>query len=364
MPKRIVQEFRIDEISGVDSPAQEGARVAIMKRAEALVETPPIGKGMGDLADLLTGEEDGHQHGVNVDRYEDKSTFRVTAAIAPDADHSHDHPIARSSDGQYVLGMVAGHTHEIDQESMSRAVLALMTKSEGDETMTDEAHKGANVQPTLEELQAQLTRAHAVVGLTSEERSHFDALPEEARTAFLAKSASDRGNEMKAVAKADPANDPVVYKTADGVALRKSAGEALIEMAKRTDAIAKENADLRAEREQNALEKRAEAEIPHLPGDVKAHAVMLKAIDGIEDDAQRETARKALKVADAAMSAAFKANGHGGQPPPGTADDALDGLAKAQAKEHGGSYEAAYADVLKSAEGRALYAETLNREVK
>ena len=364
MPKRIVQEFRIDEISGVDSPAQEGARVAIMKRAARSLKRSPIEKGMGDLADLLTSEVDGHQHGIKVDRYEDEVTFRVTAAVAPDADHSHDHPIARSSDGQYVLGMVAGHTHAIDQEAMTRAVLALMTKREGDDTMTDEAHKGADVQPTLEELQAQLTRAHAVVALTGEERSHFDALPEEARTAFLAKSASDRGNEMKAVAKAEVEHDPVVYTTDDGVALRKSAGEALIEMAKRTDAIAKENADLRAEREQNALEKRAEAEIPHLPGDVTAHAAMLKAIDGIENDVHREAASNALKAADAAMSAAFKSNGHVGQPPPGTADDALDRLAKAQAKEHGESYEAAYADVLKSAEGRALYAETLNREVK
>ena len=34
MPRKILREFKIDEISGVDNPAQEGARMVIMKRAD------------------------------------------------------------------------------------------------------------------------------------------------------------------------------------------------------------------------------------------------------------------------------------------------------------------------------------------
>ena len=34
MPKRIMRGFRIDELSGCDYPAQEGATVAIMKRGK------------------------------------------------------------------------------------------------------------------------------------------------------------------------------------------------------------------------------------------------------------------------------------------------------------------------------------------
>ena len=40
--KRIMQEFRINEISSVDSPAQEEARVAIMKRAEPRENNLPM----------------------------------------------------------------------------------------------------------------------------------------------------------------------------------------------------------------------------------------------------------------------------------------------------------------------------------
>ena len=139
MPRRrIMQEFRINEISSVDSPAQEGARVAIMKRAEPRENNLPDGtyplalntavlenvvkreiqKGMGDLADLLTNEEEGHQHGISIG---------VMYSQEPEAEASHDHPVVRSPEGQYTLGMVAGHTHAIDQEAMSGAVLALVT---------------------------------------------------------------------------------------------------------------------------------------------------------------------------------------------------------------------------------------------
>ena len=38
--KRIMREFRIDEISGVDNPAQEGARVAVMKRDDGEAQSP------------------------------------------------------------------------------------------------------------------------------------------------------------------------------------------------------------------------------------------------------------------------------------------------------------------------------------
>ena len=176
--KRIMQEFRINEISSVDSPAQEGARVAILKRDEPSAKKREIQKGMGDL---LTSEEEGHQHGISIGAYEGSVEIRVMYSQGPEAEASHDHPVVRSPEGQYTLGMVAGHTHAIDQEAMSGALLALVTKTEGGEPMTTQT----GTQPTVEELGAQLARAHAVVALTGEERAHFEALPEEARTAFL-----------------------------------------------------------------------------------------------------------------------------------------------------------------------------------
>ena len=360
MPRKsIMREFRINEISGVDNPAQEGARVAIMKRAEPPGEKRRIGKDVGGLADLLTSEQEGHQHGVSVSSRGGEIVYYVSYASGPNDVDGHSHPLARL-DGGYVLGVVAGHTHTIEQEAMSGSVIALVTKGKGEETMTEKTE----TQPTVEELQAQLARTHAVVALNTRERGHFDALPEDARTAFLAKSADGRQAEMDSVAKAKEDTDPVVYTTADGVELRKSAGEAFIALAKSNDALRKEAETLRAEREQELLEKRAETELPHLPGDVKTLAAMLKAIDGIEEQAQREAAHSALRAQNEALAKAFGTYGHAGEPPPGSPDDQLDKLAKAHAKEHSVSDAVAYAEVLGSAEGRALYAKTVNQEVK
>ena len=369
--KRIMQEFRINEISSVDSPAQEEARVAIMKRAEPRENNLPDGtyplaldtavlenvvrseiqKGMGDLADLLTSEEEGHQHGISIGTYEGSVEIRVLYSQGPEAEASHDHPVVRSPEGQYTLGMVAGHTHAIDQEAMSGALLALVTKTEGGEPMTTQI----GTQPTVEELGAQLARAHAVVALTGEERAHFEALPEEARTAFLAKSADDRKAEIGAVTKAAQDANPVVFTAADGTEFRKSDDPRAIAMAKRLDATEQENAALKARDEQTTLEKRAEAELPHLPGDVKTRAAMLKAIDGIEDEAQREAALGALKAQNEAMSKAFQTYGHGAQPEPGSPADQLDKLAKGYAEKNGGTFEAAYMKVADTPEGQALY---------
>ena len=372
MPRRrIMQEFRINEISSVDSPAQEGARVAIMKRAEPRENNLPDGtyplaldtavlenvvkreiqKGMGDLADLLTSEEEGHQHGISIGAYEGSVEIRVMYSQGPEAEASHDHPVVRSPEGQYTLGMVAGHTHAIDQEAMSGALLALVTKTEGGEPMTTQI----GTQPTVEELGAQLARAHAVVALTGEERAHFEALPEEARTAFLAKSADDRKAEIGAVTKAAQDANPVVFTAADGTEFRKSDDPRAIAMAKRLDATEQENAALKARDEQTTLEKRAEAELPHLPGEVKTRAAMLKAIDGIEDEAQREAALGALKAQNEAMSKAFQTYGHGAQPEPGSSADQLDKLAKGYAEKNGGTFEAAYMKVADTPEGQALY---------
>ena len=371
--KRIMREFRIDEVSGVDNPAQEGARVAIMKRAEPKGDIPPDGsysltldtselenvvkseirKGMGDLADLLTSEEEGHQHGIGVSRCDGEIAYYVSYASGPDDEAGHSHPLARSDSG-YVLGVVAGHTHTTGQETISQAVLALVTKNDaakGGEAMTEKTEN----QPTVEELQTQLARTQAVVALTGEERAHFEALAEEAQTAFLAKSADDRKAEIGAVTKAAQDANPVVFTTADGTEFRKSDDPRAIAMAKRLDATEQENAALKARDEQTVLEKRAEAELPHLPGDVKTRAAMLKAIDGIEDEAQREAALGALKAQNEAMSKAFQTYGHGAQPEPGSPADQLDKLAKGYAEKNGGTFEAAYMKVADTPEGQALY---------
>ncbi len=63
LKRRKMLAFKIDEISGVDNPAQEGARVAIMKRDDGPTDPTPR-KVQKRIASLLTSEQDGHQHGI------------------------------------------------------------------------------------------------------------------------------------------------------------------------------------------------------------------------------------------------------------------------------------------------------------
>ena len=366
--RRIMRAFKINEISGVDRPAQEGARVAIMKRAKPrqsslFRDSDNIRKASGDLADLLTSEEGGHQHGISIGLYDGEVSVSMSYASGPEDEAGHYHPIVKEPDGGYVLGVVAGHTHTVDPEAMNRAVLALLsptdkTSKEGDQVMTDETKKAD--QPAVEELQKQLDRAGAILALGSEERAHFDKLEDDLQAAFLEKHADERQAEIEAVKKAAQDADPVVYTTADGVELRKSAGAALIAMAKSNDAIRKENEALRQQRDRDALEKRAEEEFSHLSGDVKTRASMLKAVEGIPDEAQREAALNALKAQNDALAKAFETHGVGGQPAQGSADSELNQLAKDLAEKENTSFEKAYAQVLGTEQGKKLYAETVN----
>ena len=349
--RRKMLAFKIDEISGVDNPAQEGARVAIMKRADGPAPPPkkPVEKR---VASALTSIEDGHQHGIEV---EGDGRIWVSYSMGPDDTDSHNHAIARLADGTYVLSMTAGHTHTIDQLTVAQALLALTTTKRTD-PMPDK--------PTIEDLQKQLDRTNSIVALGADDRAHFDGLEAEAQDAFVAKSADERTVEIvKAAEAAEAAKgaDPVVYTTADGVELRKSAGEPVIAMAKRLDKVDKENALLKAQREQDALEKRAEEELSHLPGDVKSRAALLKAAESIEDEEQRKEALDALKANNEAMATAFETRGHQGTVPPGSPEAELDKMAKEYAEKHDDvTPEAAYAKVLETPEGGALYTKTLN----
>ena len=355
--KNVIRSLKINEISGVDNPAQEGARVSIMKRNEPrqkLLFGPAddVQKYYGDLADVLTSETDGHQHGINIERRDNGTSFHISYTKGLEDESAHDHPLARNDQGQYVLGKVSGHTHTIDQEAMNSAILALVTKDKGDLTMTE---------PTKETLAEALKVANAIIKLNGIERKHFDTLDEEAKKKFILKSADDRKAAIDAVTKAKTDSDPVEYTTTDGVEIRKSAGVALITALKSNDDMRKENTELRKQREQETLEKRAESDLKYLPGDVKVRAALLKAVDSIEDEAQRTAAHNALKAQNKAMAEAFKTSGHtGGQTEPGSPEEELDQLAKAHAEKKNVSEAVAYTEVLKTEKGQELYAKSVN----
>ncbi len=223
-----------------------------MKRAKPAGDTPPATsefRKYGELADVLTSETDGHQHGINVYSWKTSDgkltlEYSISYGMAPEDETTHSHPLARGSDGTgYVLGTVAGHTHTVDSAALGTAAMNLVMKNKEGPVGTEKTDKTAE---KLAELQKRLERAEAVNALKGDERAHFDSLAKDGQDAFLAKSADDRASEIEAVKKAKLDSDPVVYTTMDGVELRKSAGELAITQAKALDTVRKENITLRA----------------------------------------------------------------------------------------------------------------------
>lgn len=106
--KKILHALKVDEISGVDRPAQAPAKVVIMKRATDQLEKN---------AALTTGVN-GHSHLIPLMSYvysekgemsEEEEAYGVSSY-----NHDHTHPWVRTSTGEIVIGTTEGHTHDIE----------------------------------------------------------------------------------------------------------------------------------------------------------------------------------------------------------------------------------------------------------
>lgn len=367
-PKRNrMNAFKINEISGVTGPAQEPATVAILKRRD---DAPTLddskkakkSKQARKLADLLTGETNGHQHGVEVEVYDERVSIWVGHSMSEGSEGSHSHPVTKNEDGVFVLGMNDGHTHELDQEAILERIPPIAKDDGGDDDTTtgeDDMSKNANADRTITELNLELTelqkrfeRSEDINKLTSTEKEFFDGLSPEIQDVFLGKASSLR---KKMIDEADAA-DPVVCTTPDGVEIRKSAGPEVVALAKQAEELARKNREQEDQLRESIYAKRAEEELRFFPGDAMVRAEILKAVDGIEDEDTRKAAHQSLRSQNEAMSKAFVSNGHRGQPIPGTPEDDLEKLTKAYVKENPkATYEQAYFAVIKTGEGRRLY---------
>lgn len=459
-PLRILKKIRIDEISLVDKPAMEGARIVLIKRDEPVAKHMPspdegeskskfVSRFMGDdvmkseypdenqrlavayskwgdvkkaafskQAQLLS-EVDGHTHLLDDTCMDNHTSYEK----APEDEYGHAHPWVRNSDGSITIGAVDGHTHELTaqkrefssderdklaeegeampdgsfpiktaadlenalhdfgraDESRRKAVahhiarrakaLGLSDKLPSEGAFADELGKAAEGQESTtmtdaekaaidaankraESLETELKIQKSINGLNTAERTHFDSLNEQDRTAFLAKSALDRKAEMERSAN----DNPVVFTNSDGVEFRKNDGAKLIAIAKQADADRKLARDATAALTEQALQKRASDDLGNLPGEMNVKTALLKAVDGIADEATRKSALALLKAGNDGIAKAFKRAGttsipsHGGD-----AAEQLESLAKRHAEQHKVSIEQARVDVLGTPEGERLY---------
>jgi hypothetical protein len=317
LAKKVLDKITIGEISAVDFPAQVGARAVIMKRDSS----GDLKKGQA----LLTSVK-GHSH-ILADENFDGAPINAgdtSFATSKGATRGHSHPWIRDDEGNITIGESDGHTHEIEAFARKRA-------SQGDDTMTDaeikkaqddavaEAIRLAKVESDaaaekstaeLAKVQDRLDEVTAKAALSASDQKRFDGMSPEDRKTFLAGKKEKRASMLAKIAAAESDANPVIYKAAGGTEYRKDQG-ALAALAKTADEQADDLAKMRTETADLLIEKRVTAELGGLPNAIAA-GHLLKAADGIEDEAVRKDAQKLLKSASEAIAMLGEGNGHGG----------------------------------------------------
>ena len=100
--KRVINKFKITELSAVDKPAQEGAKSVIMKRDES-------------RAIMTLADESGHAHLLFEYGGIESGTTSHSGATS---ESGHHHPFVVKN-GELIMGEANGHTHEIDTEDFN-----------------------------------------------------------------------------------------------------------------------------------------------------------------------------------------------------------------------------------------------------
>lgn len=349
--KRILDEIDLNEISIVDSPMVEPARVAILKRATLCKRV------------ALTSATDEHAHSILTDDHQGGEARVGQTSYAND--HSHDWIVDES--GNIVIAEANGHAHEIAEffknlpegstlaGALDKGTIPAGTNT--DTTMTDAEKaaiekKAADDKKANELLQKRAERAEQIVFLSPEQRKYFDGLNGDAKDEFLVKSA----DEKSAVVKNAQDSDPVIYTATDGRTFRKSADSNLVAEVQRGDRQEKVIADGVKLQKRSAIEKRAAEELKHLTGEDAAKADLLEAVEALPVE-KRSPVLAILKAQDAGIAAAMTRIGTtGGSDGDGNdAETKLDALAKKLAGEQKITEEAGMSAALKTPEGKELY---------
>lgn len=402
--RRRMLSFKMDEISGVDKPAQEGALILITKRAPDDVETFVKASFNAVMAErereseicrafyeafedqwtandalreaLKDAYSDGEQ---SVREYVAKIEEMAFAALNSIQKNSTSDIVGKAHYFSAVAEASASFTKQAEATMYTtiatlKAAIAKFAKDGGDAAEIKTIRKSAIELDAVAELTgdlaiapatpvedpavATLKREVAVLKLADDARSYFDALDAAGQDAFLGKSAEAQRADIDMAKSADP----VVYTCDDGTAIRKSDGAALLAMAKRGDKLAKELADAKADNADKSFEKTAREEFKYLPTDGTVE--MLKAADALPEDKKKKML-DAMRASNTAAKKNFTPLGKGAEPDVDGESgddpvDKLDGLAKAhQAANPGTSFAKAYDVVLATPEGAALYAKSV-----
>lgn len=354
--KKIMRVFKISEISAVDRPAQGGARMTLMKRAE------PLNKAEGEVFKRLklTTSEEGHSHLIN----DTEEGGETSWTKSEDSEYGHSHPWVKNDDGSISIGEADGHTHSVLDTTFKSIHSEESEGGTSDGTKNNTAESlGSNTKESpmtekvaaehaaeVEALKSDLAVAKAYGSLTDAEKTHYTSLSDEDKKSFLTKSADQRKDDVAKAA----SSDPVVYKSVEGVEYRKSDDPRLVALAKSADENSKIAKAEREQRENAEFAKRANEELKHLPGEEAHKVTLLKAVEAIADADAKAKVKEMLKANNDKMAKAFENLGTSGSTDK-SSQEQLDALAKKYAEDHKVTFEKAMTEVLATAEGRELY---------
>ena len=306
--KRRLKRIALKEISAVRTPAQEGAKITLMKSADG-EEIDLLAKGV-----YLLTSVDGHTHlltgsdskGELNNGYTSRTEMRMKESKYYDGYHSH--PWVRMPSGDITVGMALGHTHEID-------VMGKGVKDMSSETQTGTADPKADkiTADLVKNLEAKLERLSIAADLTDDQRTFYKSLDETAQEAFRKAKPEERDLQVQDAAKKAAEADEI-YKSADGTVYKRSEhGVAAMKLAKKVDALDKRTtraeAMAKAAQQETELRKEIAADFAHLPGTDDHKLTLLKAIKGIEDEAARKAAMEVLKSNAKAITEFTKTTG-------------------------------------------------------
>lgn len=378
----VMRSFKMNEISGVDRPAQQRATVSIMKRDSS---EPELAKGGMALTTMTAG----HSHLVMMGGGEYERNGGETDYV-----DGHSHSWLIDEAGNITIGHAQGHNHGIEIVAMkSDAGFQQLSKGSysanpedrknkkkkadqtadnigknKDKDMTDNVKKSADDAAAVEKrltedlakANARAERAEALATLPLEHRKHFDGLKGDAAEAFLKADAAER---TEVVRKANEANT-VVYTDMEGTEYRKSDDPRLIKMAKAMDTERKARIASEAKAAKADLEKRA-GEFRHLPGGSEVVVSLLKGID-LLPEAERAPALAALNAQNERLGQAMETIGTSDAPE--ISDDLADALNPLDkfvaeiAKRDNCTFAAAYAKAMDTREGQKLYEKFITQQ--
>jgi len=382
--RRVMKEFSISEISAVDRPAQKGAKMTIMKRdASGVVEAVDYSKSdlFGDIVqkcyDYVSSYDVSPRTFTEIAAENEKRRryWEAQEEIWPFID-------ALSSSLRSIVGAASLSASAKEQmirtdvESFFEAVKDKLpeieeeltkffadpecfgvptaghnpgdhvSKTEKETDMTDNEKAVAELEKKLADVTGQLAKANLMNSLSDAERSYVKRLSGDEADRFIKMGTVERSALMKAA----ESNDEVVK--VDGQSIRKSeVGEiafGIIKKGQEDLVVSKKAAEIAA------FTKRAEEELPNLPGEAVAKGEVLRAIETLDENVKK-TLTAMLVGGNAAVGNNLDEVGKvdsTGKPLKGEhttkAEAKLDVKAKEMAKAEKITYSQAYAKVMQT----------------